>query len=276
MKLAIIKWSLFLFTFILIIGCNEKVSVNENINLPSIKDVTDSAWQNLSKQRIYFGHQSVGDNILEGINSLMADNEKIKLDIKNYNDMETFAFPVFSQSYIGKNEDIDSKLQEFSKNISGIKGGQLDIAFMKLCFWDIKRYSDVNEIFEKYKKAMSELKNDYPNTKFIYLTIPLMSHSNSIIDNLKRLIRPDNGDLDNIKRNELNKLIVHEYKGKEPLFDIALIESTRPDGKRAVFLYAGKEYYYLPDEYTNDGGHLNKYASKYVAEQLLIMLANIH
>ena len=89
------------------------------------------------------------------------------------------------------------------------------------------------------------------------------------------MIKPDNDDLDNIKRNELNRLIVQEYGGKEPLFDIALIESTLPDGRRTIFSADGKDYYYLSDEYTNDGGHLNEQAQKYVAEQLLITMSRL-
>ena len=66
--------------------------------------------------------------------------------------------------------------------------------------------------------------------------------------------------MDKIKRYELNRLIVQEYGGKEPLFDIALIESTLPNGRRTTFSKDGKDYYYLHDEYTDDGGHLNEQA----------------
>ena len=79
----------------------------------------------------------------------------------------------------------------------------------------------------------------------------------------------------NIKRNELNQLIVSEYKGKEPLFDIAKFESTYQDGTRSFFMKDGNKYYYLPDVYTNDGGHLNKIGRKHVAEQMLIILSVI-
>ena len=47
------------------------------------------AWEKLSKKKIYFGHQSVGFNIFDGINMLMKDNPNIKLNIietKNLSD----------------------------------------------------------------------------------------------------------------------------------------------------------------------------------------------
>jgi len=43
---------------------------------------------------------------------------------------------------------------------------------------------------------------------------------------------------------------------KEPLFDLAAIESTAPDGTRASFMKDGKTYYQMVSDYTHDGGHL--------------------
>lgn len=82
-------------------------------------------------------------------------------------------------------------------------------------------------------------------------------------------------DLDNIKRNELNRLIRSEYAGREPIVDIALYESTLPEGKRAVFVDGGQEYEYLASVNTDDGGHLNQEARIRAAEQLLITLARV-
>ncbi len=80
---------------------------------------------------------------------------------------------------------------------------------------------------------------------------------------------------DNIARNDFNKLLFEEFIGKEPLFDIAGIESTGYDGKRSAFKKAGKSFYSLAPEYTQDGGHLNETGRKRVAEQLLIFLAGM-
>lgn len=258
-----------------IIGCSGESTMTEKVNLPSMNEILESTWQKLSQKKIYFGHQSVGDNIVDGINNIMESNDAIKFNIRKLNDVQTFNAPVFAHSYIGKNGDIDSKLTDFSKNIQNGIGDEVDIAFLKLCFWDVRKKTNVDEAFNQYKKTITSLQKKYPDTIFVHLTVPLMAHSEGIIDKIKRVIKPDNSDLDNIKRNELNKLIVQEYEGKEPLFDVALVESTLPDGRRAIFSKDGIDYYYLPDEYTNDGAHLNEEARKYVAEQLLISLAKI-
>ena len=80
---------------------------------------------------------------------------------------------------------------------------------------------------------------------------------------------------DNIKRNEYNEMIIKKYEGKEPVFDIAKIQSTFPDGTRCSFSKDGKTYYSMVPEYTNDGGHLNEIGRKKVAEQFLILLTNL-
>ena len=65
-----------------------------------------------------------------------------------------------------------------------------------------------------------------------------------------------------------------QYDGKEPLFDLAKIESTLTDGMRLSYKKDGKSIFALIPDYTHDGGHLNEYGRKIVAEQLLIYLAS--
>jgi len=66
-----------------------------------------------------------------------------------------------------------------------------------------------------------------------------------------------------------------EYAGREPLFDLAAIQSARPGGGRMVFESNGKEYLALAPELTSDGGHLNEQGKRVVAEALLAELARI-
>lgn len=264
---------IFIFILLLVTGCDGESAMTEKADLPLISDVPESSWEKLSQKTIYFGHQSVGGNIIDGVKSILENNNNIKLNIKNADDALNPDGHFFVHSYIGENGDIESKLADFSKTIRQKLGGKVDLAFLKLCFWDVRRKTNINEVFNSYRKTIADLKSEYPNIIFVHFTVPLMSHSNGIVAKIKRMIKPDYDDLDNIKRNELNRLIVTEYGGKEPLFDIARIESTLPDGRRTIFTSGGKYYYYLPDVYTDDGGHLNEQARKYVAEQLLITLS---
>jgi hypothetical protein len=65
------------------------------------------------------------------------------------------------------------------------------------------------------------------------------------------------------------------YAGRAPVFDLAVLESTRPDGSRVSYTQGADTVYTLAPEYTNDGGHLNEAAKRMVAEQLLIFLARL-
>ena len=62
---------------------------------------------------------------------------------------------------------------------------------------------------------------------------------------------------------------------KEPVYDLARMESTFADGKRSSFTKDGKTYHSLVPDYTRDGGHLNETGREIAAEQLLILMAGL-
>lgn len=257
-------------------GCVRENMRTETTALPSIKDVPPSAWAKLNGEKIYFGHQSVGDNTLSGIEEIMKANGDIRLKITKTTDAAAFNGPVFAHSYVGTNGEPESKIEAFRNIMDNGVGGKAGIAFVKLCFWDVRGRTDVEKTFELYRKTLSELKAKYPETIFVHLTAPLMSYPGNLSNRVRRLLNlPVNPDLDNMRRNELNRLILKEYAGKEPVFDIALVESTLPDGTRAFFTKNGERYYYLARMYSRDGGHLNEEGKRRVAEQFLIRLAGV-
>src|SRR5207249_2541124 len=79
----------------------------------------------------------------------------------------------------------------------------------------------------------------------------------------------------NVLRNRYNALLRQTYIGKEPVFDIAALESRHPDGSRAYFQRAGEIVYTLAPELSTDGGHLTEGAQRMVGEQLLIFLTQL-
>jgi len=261
---------------VIMFGCDAGQTVNEKIETRKIAAVSNTSWQRLSEMKIYFGHQSVGDNIISGINELMKSYTSIKLNIVKTDNPNDFRQPLFAHSYVGNNDDPDSKITAFRDSMRKGIGDKADIAFLKFCFWDIRSQTDIKQVFINYKTAFSELKSQYPKVTFLHFTVPLMSRQNGMKDKIKRMLDMTvEIDLDNIKRNELNEMINNEYRDKEPIFDIAAIESTSPGGARTSFSQDGKKYYVLADDYSRDGGHLNELGKKVVAEQLLIFLAHL-
>ena len=286
--------SLFVIMILLafLINCNGGKMPEKTTHSPSIKDIPDSAWKKLSEKRIYFGHQSVGFNIIDGIKDVMKENPQIKLNIVETSDPSEFNTPLFAHSRVGKNRDPKSKLDAFKKFIEEGLGDNINSAFFKFCYVDMGAKIDVKKVFADYNSTMSSLRDKYPNTNFIHFTSPLCT--TKVTFNLKIWLKnyiqwgwkykPFKMIMhikncwnyeDDIKRNKFNKLLRKEYDGKEPVFDLAKIESTFLDGKRSSFTKDGKSYYSLVPDYTHDGGHLNEMGRKVVAEQLLILLAGL-
>ena len=67
---------LFLFT-----ACNGGKLPEKQVTFTALKDVPESTWKTLSKKKIFFGHQSVGFDIIDGIKDIMKENPQIKLNI---------------------------------------------------------------------------------------------------------------------------------------------------------------------------------------------------
>jgi len=249
----------------------------ETIKFPSIKDVPASEWEKLSQKKIYFGHQSVGFDIIDGIKDLMKENPQIKLNIIETYDPDEFKAGTLAHSRIGYNVDPKSKIDAFAFIMKAVKGTKCDIAFFKYCFVDFNKNTAAKKVFDDYKKTMDNMDKTYTKQRFLNMTTPLTTNQTGIKASIKKLIgRPVGGVDDNIKRNEYNEMLRKEYEGKEPLFDIAKIESTFPDGTRCSFTKDGKTYYSMVPEYTNDGAHLNELGRKKVAEQLLILLSELN
>ena len=244
---------------------------------PRLGDIPAASWERLSKKKIYFGHHSVGFNIIDGIRDLMEENPQIKLNIVETADPGDFKAGIFAHSRVGENVDPKSKIDAFANFIEQGIGSIADIAFFKFCYVDFDSNTDVKKIYEDYKDAMSRMKKRYPAVTFLHVTVPLRTTKTTWKTTLKKLIgKKDIWEYaDNVPRNEFNELLMKEYDGKEPIFNLAQIESTFPDGRRSSFTKDGKTYYSLVPDYTYDGGHLNEKGRKKLAEQLLIFLAKL-
>lgn len=251
---------------------------SNNIKLPSIEDVPRDSWAKLAGKKIFFGHQSVGYNIVDGITDIIKEREYIKLDIAETRGPAGFDKPVFAHAQVGRNTDPTSKIESFRKVMDTGVGGKVDIAFFKFCYVDIMRDSDPQEILDSYSAVINDLKDRYPETRFLHVTVPVCSPSKGFKRNIKQSIRlligkPGVLD-DNIMRQRYNELLKEAYSKIEPVFDLALAETIKPDGFECYVAKGMEKVYVMAREYTDDGGHLNSRGRKKVAEQLLITLAS--
>jgi hypothetical protein len=113
---------------------------------------------------------------------------------------------------------------------------------------------------------------------FVHVTVPLTTEpglKEAAKNFVKRFLgRPRSSRLDNVRRARYNELLREAYAGREPLFDLARLESTRPDGTRQLFREDGRDYEALVPAYTDDGGHLNASGRQMAARALLEFLAS--
>ena len=245
--------------------------------LTFIHDVPREKWTTLSDKKIYFGHQSVGFNIIDGMKDLMHKYPYLKLEIIESDNDFRLSSPGFYHSRIGSNVNPISKIDDFADKMAAGVGATADIAFFKFCFVDIGSDTDIQKVFDHYVKVMTVLKERYPRVKIVHFTVPLGTTLTNWKTSIKTLLgKKDIWEYDaNVRKNEFNDLLRNHYAGKEPVFDIAGFESTLTDGKRSTFTKGGKSYFDLAPEYTYDDGHLNEKGRQWVAGHLLIFLAQL-
>lgn len=245
-------------------------------SVKKIKDISPEQWNRFEKQKIYFGHQSVGNNILDGIHAVMAEYPEIKLNIVETRDSDSIDSGGFFHSKVGKNGDPASKTNDFVEIMDAGLGEKIDIAFHKYCYIDVNGTTDVEKVFSHYKERINYLQLKYPATNFIHITMPLTTVQTGMKALIKKVLGKVVAGIDaNVKRNEFNTLLVDTYKGNASVFDLAKIEATKPDGTETTFKKDGVEYLSMYEGYTDDGGHLNKQGQKVIAEKFLIFLAQV-
>ena len=214
---------------------------------------------------------------MQGVRDLMASDARLQLHLLTSTDPQAVAGPAFVEGHIGVNRDPGSKTAAFNEVMAKGFGQQGGIALYKYCYIDFSSTTDVAMVFENYQKNVGELKKKYPLLVLAHSTVPLTTdeQSGSFKDRTKGMLRKLMGRDPNVKRNQFNQLLKQTYGGKDPILDIAEIESTRSDGSRTYFSRAGQKVYTLAPEFTTDGGHLNEAGRRAGAQQLLALLASL-
>lgn len=233
-----------------------------------------NAFKAIYQKKIFFAHQSVGVNIIDGIQDILTKHSMPAIRIEETVNSDDFVQPLFAHAKVGANTKPLSKLEEFERIMASGIGNKVDIAFVKFCYVDITDKTDINEIFIRYVKTMERLRENHPKTTFVHFTVPLNTTQATLKTKIKLLTGI--GDLweyrDNIRRNEYNALILGHYKGKEPVFDLAKMEATTVDGKLDTFSVQGEKWLSLNPAFSDDGGHLNSTGRKIIGLRLLEFL----
>jgi hypothetical protein len=241
-------------------------------NAPDVKLQAD--LQRVAHQRIYFGHQSVGGNLLQGVQELAAQSG-VPIHIVEATKANEVGQNTIGHTFISENRNPLGKLQAFDQAM-GVGPSGLNIAFMKFCYLDIDPQTDVKALFAKYRATVDGIRLRNPGLAIVHVTAPLTEVQSGPKAFIKRILgRAPYGVVENQRREEYNTLLRQTYWGREPIFDLARFESVDLDGKNVTGEWGGHAIPTMASSYSDDGGHLNRVGRLHAARQLVSVLAAI-
>lgn len=258
-------------------------------------DITPRELAAAARSRTFFGHQSVGSDLLRAVPGVYAAHGMAAPLIR---DVAGLSGPAGASAglgavgdggggdggggylthvAIGANGQPLLKIKDFAARLRGGIAAHLDVAMMKFCYIDVAADTDVAPLFAAYRDTLAGLALEYPEVRFVAVTVPLTTDADAthrIKAGIKTVLgRTDRfGPAENVARARLNALIRREYANGH-LFDLAAVESTGPDGTRAGGRYRGAEYFALRRAYAADSGHLNPRGAHAAATAWLAAIA---
>jgi len=246
------------------IGVWKSASVSGAV--PVVEPVT-TQLDVLARNRVFFGHQSVGANTLEGLIALTAG----RLTVMETTAASDIAAGTVAHAYVGTNGDPQSKIDAFSDIVDAGVGDVVDVAILKLCYTDVTAGSDAAAIAGAYIDALDALRAKHPDVAFIAATVPLMTEPDWI-DGVKGMVGRGDGRTaeDNLVRAEFNQVLRDRYDRPGTLFDIAAVESMFGE---TVHRKDGVEYHALSPAYASDHGHLNAMGAHAAASEFVRVVA---
>ena len=224
------------------------------------------ALEMLATRRIFFAHQSLGAELLEGVQSVTGG----MLALREGRSPAQFGSAGLVHTALGSKGTPDAMLAEFEGVLAAV-GGRVDFALFEFFSLDFDVRSDVDRLFADYLATMARLRAKYPAVFFVHLTVPL-----TVVPRSGRLYaaHAPGGVPENEGRNRFNMLL-RTSRETHPLFDLAAHESTHADGTVCTFDFGGIRFPALASEYAAGGQHLNAEGRRSLAEAMLIYLARL-
>ncbi|MFO1077533.1 MAG: hypothetical protein U1E73_07390 [Planctomycetota bacterium] len=217
-----------------------------------------AALRTMAGARVWFGHQSVGGNILDGIAAL-AEEAGVPFRVED--------------AAIGANGQPVAKFEDFARRAERDPADGLQLMAMKLCYVDLPPETDVAALLVAYRGAVERARKARPGLRILHVTPPLTVRPTGLKTGLRRLIGSSVwGDQCNLRRLEFAEGLRRMFTA-DPIFDLAAAESTAPTGVREQHPVGGRTVPALWGGYTDDGGHLNETGKRVVARAFVQALA---
>lgn len=221
------------------------------------------ALRRIAQSRVFFGHQSVGADVIRGLAEL-AEHAGIRLNVVAGRGLELADGPCFAHARIGHNGDPAAKLADFAALLDDGLAARVDLAMMKLCYVDVTRDTDTADLARRHDEAHEALARRHPALSLLAVTVPLTTGFFGLRGRVAKLIgRPDPAAPDNRARAGFNDHLRARYAADGRLFDLAAVEANAPPGESD-----GGAPPALAPALTHDGGHLNRRGRKLAAISL--------
>jgi hypothetical protein len=231
-------------------------------------------WAALANRSVFFGHMSVGFNIMDGVSDILKNKPDVPITIREISSPAEGSTGGFCHAAIGYNVDPLGKMNSFREFVKAMKPAP-DIAFMKFCYVDFYSLKDYDAAVKAYAEMISDLQNACPETVFLHCTVPLTTGPQSLKRQVKDVVKSVLGKATttdhNASREAFSAWLRQTYPA-DTIIDIALSEATTDDGLLRYKSRKGSPVPFLRDEYTYDGGHLNERGRIRAAEALLHQL----
>jgi hypothetical protein len=259
-------------------------SIGAEVDLGALDAVPEDSWKRLREARIFFAHQSVGSNILRGLERIEKRRPAFVPSISAFaggpespRQRATRPAAGLFHAPAGKNGDPLAKVAEFERVLltshegpDSDDGSQFELALLKLCYADIGRATDVKALFSAYCSAVERIERARPSLRVIHCTVPLRTAGQGAKAAVKRLVGAGTAEA-NAARGRFNDMMRARFPA-ERIFDIAHAESRCPDGSQASDAAGGARWPALCEAYSRDGGHLNELGQEVLARELLLSL----
>lgn len=226
-------------------------------NCQAVAQYPQARMNQIAQFKWYFAHASVGGNLMSGITDLRAVSSTLYPIQSTAEDAVPPATTLPGRIYEDNrgNPGWQAKMDLFGSSISnGWRFPAINVAVNKLC------YIDETANLAYYLSAMSRLEAAFPETVFVYMTIPLTTDT----------------DYANFLRNVFNDSLRDWVRANSRvLYDIADIEAHDTSGTASTFTYNNRLCQRLYNGYTDDGGHLNTTGRQLAAKGFYALAAGL-
>src|SRR5215203_5438996 len=124
--------ALLLVSTLSVSGCNSNATPASMTTLKPIP-FSEHDLQAATKKKVFFGHQSVGYDIVQGVEDVLKQTPTVAFPVTESADPQVFDRPVLAHAAVGRNSDPASKINDFVAKVRAGIGDRADVAVLKFC-----------------------------------------------------------------------------------------------------------------------------------------------